>query len=388
MSVRGLAWTLDFAAGIFIFVAALLLTTGLLIDSFSDRSFSYVQKDATALANALFSEGYPRNWDESDVVQAGLLWDGRLSERKLEALARMTPDARARVLPSVHRYAIVVEDVNGTVQGIGSLCAIGMDEFPTEANASLYERRLAYYARSGGPQQLRAFAEAHAADLFFDGNFSSLIDEGFRYGIVLLENPRLDLLVTSSLANESATDATLRESLRTLANGGPIIVVTGDTGIPILGSNTTSGVTDVSAVAIYDDPFVSLEPGATIDFSTKMTALSYLPDGYGTLGNRGGAQKPLLLLAATANQTTAARWQYQDGVVYYFQDTIGTYTNSTGSEDWKSTLERILGEMLVRAAYNCTVDPAALDAENVVPITRVAALRGATRVIKIFVWSG
>jgi len=83
---NGQAWGMDLMVAVTIFTFALLsfylysLNTPAGIEE-TIESLSY---DGRGITNNLLSEGSPENWDENNVLEIGILRDGKINDTKLE----------------------------------------------------------------------------------------------------------------------------------------------------------------------------------------------------------------------------------------------------------------------------------------------------------------
>ncbi|MFP4524090.1 MAG: hypothetical protein ACLFO2_02095 [Candidatus Woesearchaeota archaeon] len=84
--------TLDFFGGLAIITVALLLASNLLLTIGSDDGFEDVKRQANTAAERLMSPGYPEDWNQSDVIKAGVLTDDKLNTTKLSRADNLTYD--------------------------------------------------------------------------------------------------------------------------------------------------------------------------------------------------------------------------------------------------------------------------------------------------------
>ncbi len=90
--------------------------------------------DSKTISNSLISEGYPIDWNETDVKKIGLT-DGnyRLNQTKLNRFANMNyPNVRSSIFDSRFNYYFQLKDKEGNVIPIN-----GSDGIGAEVNSSI-----------------------------------------------------------------------------------------------------------------------------------------------------------------------------------------------------------------------------------------------------------
>ncbi|MBW2982862.1 hypothetical protein KY327_01000 [Candidatus Woesearchaeota archaeon] len=126
--------TLDFFGGLAIITVALLLASNLLLTMNSDDGFEDVKQQARTAAERLTSPGHPDDWNESDVIKAGILTDDRLNTTKLARTGNLTYDQlRGALAVTDHVYWY---HTNATrVQNI-TACGHGHPSVTTDENCT------------------------------------------------------------------------------------------------------------------------------------------------------------------------------------------------------------------------------------------------------------
>lgn len=383
MNKKGQSWTIDYAAGLVIFITAILLTFGIITNLFTDNQYELLTQDAQRISEALMSEGYPHNWDSTDLVRIGLLYNDRLSWRKLELLTELTSTEFAGALPTDANYLFVIEDRDGNILPINDKCGLGNTNLPENTTAGDTDWPLAYYTRTGGSNELSGFAVAHSATEYEDGEILELLDDAHKYGMIIIEDPNFDEVI-ANIDEEGATDATLREEFRQAAEYGPIILITGHFGTPILGANTTTNASESSTVQSNDDPYFELEDGAELNMTPEYE-LIFMPVVGGALGNLDGSshQKELAL---DGSHITVASWIYEDSQVYWFAQVNGTHDDAGTVTDLEDIISDGLEIAILKSEQACTVRPEDAVTKHLVKIERVVADRGEIRKIILYMW--
>ncbi|MBN1275369.1 hypothetical protein JXA12_03685 [Candidatus Woesearchaeota archaeon] len=75
--------TIDFITGFVIITAALVLATTIILNLQEPSRFESVKRQALSASEHLMSEGYPHDWNDTTIVQAGILTDHQLNLTKL-----------------------------------------------------------------------------------------------------------------------------------------------------------------------------------------------------------------------------------------------------------------------------------------------------------------
>lgn len=124
---RGQAWGFDLTIGGTIFVGAMVVFYFYTLNFSSGEGITAnLDYEARILSDSLLSEGYPENWDENNVIEIGILSDGRVDEAKLRNfydLAESNYQQSKNLFNIEHNYYVYFDepiDFNGTeIDGIG-----------------------------------------------------------------------------------------------------------------------------------------------------------------------------------------------------------------------------------------------------------------------------
>ena len=86
MRTRGQIWSLDIMAGLALFLVAIIILFiySLNQPSQTKESFYFLNHDGKIIANNLLSEGYPKNWNTSNVITLGITTNNKINQSKLE----------------------------------------------------------------------------------------------------------------------------------------------------------------------------------------------------------------------------------------------------------------------------------------------------------------
>ena len=125
---KGQIWGMDLVIATIIFSAAIaffyLYTFNQSAES--ERLLEDLGYEGGIITDTLLSEGHPENWNETNVVQLGILTNGKINETKLEQFYNMSRNdyfSLKRVLNSRYNFYFFLEEnmsITGqTIDGIG-----------------------------------------------------------------------------------------------------------------------------------------------------------------------------------------------------------------------------------------------------------------------------
>lgn len=362
---RAQSWTIDYTIGLVLFLLALGIVADLLADTFQGKEYEELVDETLQLSENLLSPGYPQDWAE-DVVQAGLLYDGRFSWRKYYEFANMNESKKRESFPTRNNYLITLRK-NLTIQEIDEYCAVSNTDFPKSSNDTIRHFNTAYY--SGGENELQTWANTNNATIYAADELKQLLHESHNYRLIIFE----DANFTNNL-NDSFTARTLREELEELASYGPRIILIGELGEVVFGASTNVSSAE-GTISAHDEPFFNLNESDAINFTTGYD-LSFPSEEEGALGNIGGAKRVQTISEG------AALWQYGDSRIYYFSSAIGDYE----SQALKDVLTAGLEKARIRSTIECAIDETEINSLDMVSVERVVADRGETATLTITMW--
>lgn len=355
------SWTIDFGAGLLIFLLALSLSYGVFMNVIDDQSYGTLQNDAYRLADMLVGSGYPELWDSSDIIRPGLLSDDRLSIRKLELLTSLSNNELKDYFAVKNFAFFIVDDgVNYTdsivnFTSIKNNCFIG-DPLSVTVNDFISYKRIAHY---GTGSELNNFVNTYG-DLYT--NFSSLYSKRYFYDIIIFEDP---IFINELSANLSIDQ--LNTQLEEIASLGTTLIFTGNLSVPLLGVsiNLTNITSSSNKSIINHDALFNLNVSDEINF-TKTYDLSV--DSFVTHSKM------------IAEDNSIFYWQYKDSKVYYFSDVSGSY----GALNFKDVIIAGLTNELIKGNYLCTFN--GLQKDNLVMVERLLPFKGSVKKLFIYVW--
>ena len=127
MSRKAQAWYLDLVAGMFIFIA------GLIVYYYANTNLSYddkeiyddISRDAESIASLLLTPGYPLDWDSETVEQIGVVTGQELDEGKWLQFSAIPYNESRRLLGTQNEFFAFLAEKNESIINITSLCGIG-----------------------------------------------------------------------------------------------------------------------------------------------------------------------------------------------------------------------------------------------------------------------
>ena len=115
MYIKGQIWYMDVMFALVIFSTALILFFKADINFLDSQEdiLDDMDREARLLSDSIISSGYPQGWEESNVIEIGLIDDYRINETKLEYLGRIGYNETKSMLRTKYEYYLVFEDNDG-----------------------------------------------------------------------------------------------------------------------------------------------------------------------------------------------------------------------------------------------------------------------------------
>lgn len=91
MKTKGQVWSLDIMAGLALFLVGIMIffIYSLNQPSQAKETLDILRYEGETIANSLLSQGYPSNWNTSNVIALGITTDKKINQTKLENLYEM-----------------------------------------------------------------------------------------------------------------------------------------------------------------------------------------------------------------------------------------------------------------------------------------------------------
>lgn len=123
MSTKAQVWTTDFMISLLILVATLVIfARGITnITATGNEDLSPLIIEGRAISDQLMSEGYPTNWNLSNVANIGIVTNNRINDTKINAFYSMNySDARKKFNTRYDFFVFVLDENNKPVNINGS----------------------------------------------------------------------------------------------------------------------------------------------------------------------------------------------------------------------------------------------------------------------------
>lgn len=199
------AFAPDFIVAFVLFFVGLLIGIKLIINIFSNETFTELSDDAASISDLLLTEGYPSNWTDTTVLRPGLLSAGLLDPGKILEFSKLPYTPSLTLLDTRYHYAVSFSDANGRPLAIAGVCGLGHPAYIENAT----NRTAAYFSDDPGEADY-ALAEPLLRELQADlyhrqdlpggtfltynltGGLSLLLNDVARYTLVVMEDPNLN----------------------------------------------------------------------------------------------------------------------------------------------------------------------------------------------------
>lgn len=130
MKTKGQVWSLDIMAGLALFLVGIMIffIYSLNQPSQAKETLDILRYEGETIANSLLSQGYPSNWNTSNVIALGITTDKKINQTKLENLYEMiytqnNYNKTKNILNTQYDYYIFLNQnmtINSTsIEGIG-----------------------------------------------------------------------------------------------------------------------------------------------------------------------------------------------------------------------------------------------------------------------------
>ncbi len=86
---KGQVFTIDFLLALLIFIATIIMSLKLVLNTANDDDYQILQLEARAISDNLMTEGLPTDWNSTNVLLPGILTDKKLSISKLQSLKEL-----------------------------------------------------------------------------------------------------------------------------------------------------------------------------------------------------------------------------------------------------------------------------------------------------------
>lgn len=123
------AWGFDLMMASIIFIAGIIAFYLYALNTpETETTLNSLAYDGNLIASSLLSEGFPENWDTTNVITLGILTNNKINQTKLELFYTLTTTDYAKtksLFNTNYDYYIFLSDANFTVSG-SPIQAIGL----------------------------------------------------------------------------------------------------------------------------------------------------------------------------------------------------------------------------------------------------------------------
>ncbi|MGV8150653.1 MAG: hypothetical protein ACP5NV_02915 [Candidatus Woesearchaeota archaeon] len=146
MNKKSQVWTIEFILSFLIFTAAILLSVKSVVNVYANDNIIEVQGDSESISQYLLSQGYPEDWDESNVIRPGISTNNRINETKLSNFYFLDYQQTKNYFGLRSDFFIYFENASGTIPlfnivnnsiSEGDGCGYGHQEVIKNYDASL-----------------------------------------------------------------------------------------------------------------------------------------------------------------------------------------------------------------------------------------------------------
>lgn len=360
-------WSIDLAMSILVFIAALLITYGIITNAVRDIDSQATARQADDAARILAGEGYPAHWTGTTVLRAGILSDGQLSPRKAVELAELSDSALRSSLRMTDQVAVYATDEGGAIVPVFGTCLVG-------DGAVAYVPLNATVPAAGVGPSPHGFLDDVKVALNSTPDFpvyanASWIDRLLLADVLVLEG---DITATTALSDDQISTALDATTAR-----GITVIVIGDPGLAALG--IVVNATDATRLTVQSGrgERIGLSPGHNLTYAGPTT----IPTIETPQGEEIAAFEAILL--TQDDEVAAATWLYQDARIWYFADLAGVY--STG-EDFQDLIAVAAASMIDVPTPSCDAFTPPSDATQVARHDRIIAHHDEFLTLRVVTW--
>lgn len=148
---RALTWGIDLILGVSIFIVGIVAFYSFTynLGSNVDNVFKELSIESEIIIDSLLSEGFPENWNTTNVIVIGLLSNGKINMTKLEGFYNLTVDDYNRTKRIFNTrydfYFALDEDMTFNGNNVEGFGLEGVDIENINAEDIIIKRRLVIY---------------------------------------------------------------------------------------------------------------------------------------------------------------------------------------------------------------------------------------------------
>ncbi len=352
------AWGFDLMIATIIFTAAILIfyLYTLNIPTETQEIIDSLTLDGNIITSIVLSDGFPSNWNSTNVLAPGILTNNQINQTKLEkfhALTLTDYQKTKSIFNTKYDYLLTLEDNNGIVNYLVG-CGAGNQQ------PLVIKNKIAYFYQNEN-EMFNEMQELNV-DIYSSGggnNLDMLLNNINNYNIVLAED-----------ANINQVDK-MNQIEGYVLNGGKFIF-----------SQNIGGGTQAFGLSQNDgqqgaNPATVIAPDILLQLknNTQYT-LTQRPTMTNDLNNLNVAN--YIEIATYANNKAAiSKWNYGSGLVYYFSDFQVSGIN------FQNEVKNLTSALNYE---NCIVNMSNINSRNLIKETRVTNYRNKPVTLNLYIW--
>jgi hypothetical protein len=130
-------WTTDYIAGLLIFILALTLSVKLIVNAYSPDDYSQLKKEGIRVTENLLSEGYPLDWNETNVIRVGLFTNNRFDNNKINSAMNLSYSSLRNILLTDQEFFVVFKNKNDSLINFENNCFLGSSSVSITRNLTM-----------------------------------------------------------------------------------------------------------------------------------------------------------------------------------------------------------------------------------------------------------
>lgn len=382
---------MDFVIGLLIFSLVLISYYIYTINISKEdvTALDDLSADAQTVSLALTSEGFPSNWDTTNVVRIGFTDNyNKLDNDKFNEFNKLKYNATKKLLGTTYDYILFFVNESNDVQNVEGFCGTGGG-----LGTITYDLSAAYYYEgdtAGGEEVLKTFmVDTFGATIYCESNpkcsttlfFNDFIADIDNYDFIVVEHPTWSVSDFGDF--ETATDPWLQ-------NGGILFVggqMSSKQGEEAFGINffkkSGQSESDRLATVVNEDEFVDFNEGDNIIF----TQAYYIEDF-----SVGADLKDITRFNGTwiefddiklNGDIALARWPVgtNDGKILFFSDFDADYLAGNFQEILEGSAQKFSNAVCL------PVNITGLERDNLVKVERIVSYNSDLLKMVLYMWN-
>ena len=352
------AWGFDLMIATIIFTAAILtfyLYT-LNIPTETQEIIDSLALDSNIITSIVLSDGFPSDWNSTNVIAPGILTNNQINQTKLEKFHTLTLTDYQKtksMFNTKYDYLFTFEDTNGIVNYLAG-CGAGNQQ------PLVIKNRLAYYYQNED-EMLNEMQELNA-DIYSSGggnNLDTLLNNINNYNIILAEDANIN------------QQAKINQLENYVLNGGKFIFSQNiGGGTQAFGLSQSGGQQTNPATVIAPDILLQLTNNTQYSLDQRPTMINDL--------NNLNVANYIEIAKYQNNKAAISKWNYDSGLVYYFSD----FEVESGA-NFQNEVKNLTSALNYD---NCIVNMSNINSKNLIKETRITNYRNKPVTLNLYIW--